>query len=290
MVRLVVGLALLGAAVLDFVALQQRAEDIRAHHTTVDAEVMGLRGIRHYQTLRVEYVYRDRAYRADLLDIGWGLPPGAGEHLTLAIDPDRPSQAAGPDLVSGSPWRYWYQHVGVAGIAILLTAAWGWVRGRRRGELVAVARTFVHPSPAWPERADGTIKTMILVPGNTQLPREEELPVRRIDADTAEICCVPFLQMRLALGDVVHVNGQGYTGAVIHPSGRVTFAVRYTDPALIDELTGTVVERIGDGLFAIAATAEDADRIHARLRSWEEDGRVEYRSILRTDQFDEPLL
>jgi RimJ/RimL family protein N-acetyltransferase len=126
--------------------------------------------------------------------------------------------------------------------------------------------------------------------GECRSPWEEELAVRRLDADTAEICCVPFLQTRLALGDVVRINARCYVGEVTRPSGRVTFAVRCAGGVTADEFPGAVVEEIGTGLSAVAASAEDAATMDTRLRSWEDDGRAEYRSSLRVDRFDEPLL
>lgn len=288
MIRLIVGLALLGAGILGLVSLQQRAHDIRAHHTTVTADVTDSHG-RHFTALRVEYTYHDRAYQADLLDIGWGLPPDTGDHVILAIDPGQPSNAALPGLVSGSRWRYWYQPVGFAGIVVLLTAAWKAFRPRRGvREKEIVARILVHPRPAWADRADDKVLTVVLV--NAQPPWEEELAIRRLDADTAEICCVPFLQTRLALGDVVRINARGYVGEVTRPSGRVTFAVRCAGGVTANDFAGAVVEEVGTGLLAVAASAEEAATIDARLRSWEDDGRAEYRSSLRIDRFDEPLL
>lgn len=61
MVRLIVGVALLGAGVLGLVSLQQRADHIRAQHTTVTADVTDSHG-RHFTALRAEYTYHDRAY------------------------------------------------------------------------------------------------------------------------------------------------------------------------------------------------------------------------------------
>ncbi|GIM88649.1 DUF4265 domain-containing protein [Paractinoplanes toevensis] len=287
--RLLAGIALFGAGALGLLSLHQRADDIRAAHTTVDAYVDGSHG-RHFRMLRVEYVFHARLYRTELLDIGWGLPPGAGEQVTLWIDPARPTVAAGPGLVSGAAWRYWYQPVGFAGIVIVLVTAWNWARHRNDEPLrPATGRTLVHPAPAWPDRADATVRTLILVPG--QSPWDEELAVRRIDAATAEICCVPFLQMRLALGDIVKIDGLGgYVGEVLSPSGRVTFAVRPGVPDLTD-FPEAIVEDLGNGRFAIAASsAEEAEKIHRRLRSWEQDGGGEYRSILRYDRHDTPLL
>ncbi len=138
------------------------------------------------------------------------------------------------------------------------------------------------------QRANGTVLTLILVPGTGEPPRDEELAVRRLDARTAEICCVPFLQMRLALGDVVRVDARGYAGEVIRPSGRVTFAVRHDGPA--PELPGVVTEEIGPGRLAVAAGEEQAREVHELLRQGERAGRLEYRSLLRWDKVDSPLL
>jgi hypothetical protein len=293
MVRLLAGLFLLGAAVLGVVTLHERAERIRADKLAVTAEVVGLRGSRSVESVRVEYEFGGQPYHAELLEYGFNPTLGTGDRLTLAIDPDRPSDAAGPGLVSGSRWQYWYQPAGIAGFFLVLIGAWRLIRGRPKDDDgLLVARILVHPHPAWPERADGTVRSLVPGPRTAGPPWEEELAVRRLDAETGEICCVPFLQTRLALGDVVHVDPQGYTGAVTVPSGRVTFAVRCDDPArdVRDELAGTVVEQIGTGLYAVAASAEQAETVHARLRSAERDGRIAYRSILRTDDADTLLL
>ncbi|MFI5892510.1 hypothetical protein ACIA5D_20620 [Actinoplanes sp. NPDC051513] len=94
-----------------------------------------------------------------------------------------------------------------------------WCGQRWVGDDIPIARILVHPEPAWASRADDTVLTFVLAPGKGQLPWEEELPIRRVDAETGEICCVPFLQTRLALGDVERVNSGGYTAAVTRPSG-----------------------------------------------------------------------
>jgi hypothetical protein len=297
---LLAGLALAGAGALGLVSLNQRADDIRAGNTTVAAQVLGQRNSsfgRHFKVVGVEYSYLGQIHRTDLLDIGWALPPEAGDRITLAIDPDRPSEAAGPGLVSGAAWRYWYQPVGFLGIMAVLVTMGFWIRSRwatpdeETAEGVLAGRILVHPDAAWADRADGTILTLVLVAG--EQPWEEELAARHLDAQSSEICAVPFLQTRLALGDVVRVNRRGYAGAVTRPSGLVTFAVRSSEPAdvhaLAGEFAGTTVEEIGTDLLAIAAPAETAGRIHERLRTWEEQGRVEYRSSLRTD-LDTPLI
>jgi hypothetical protein len=300
MKRLLSGLALLIASILGLLTLQHRAAGIRAANTSVTAEVMGQHGHRQFKVLRVEYVYGARNYRTDLLDIGWSLPPGSGAQITLAINPAHPSEATAPGLVSGSAWRYWYQPVGTIGLCLLLAGAWNWFRSRRRGTPPEVKeRLLVHPHPARQDRANGKIMTFVLFPGNTEPPWEEELPVRHLTPGTAEICCVPFLQTRLALGDIVELNARGYTGAVATPSGWVTFALRLADPAssvrdvheLINEFPGTTIEEVGSGLLAVAGSTENAEEIHTLLRSWEQQGRVTYRcSVLRTDQVDTPLL
>ncbi|GIF17339.1 hypothetical protein BJ973_009699 [Actinoplanes tereljensis] len=286
--RLLAGIAMIGAAALGLMSLHQRADDIRAAHTTVDAYVNGSPG-RHWSRLHVEYVFRAHLYRTELLDIGWGLPPADGEQVTLSIEPDRPTEAAGPDLVSGPAWRYWYQPVGFTGIALLLGTAWNWFWHRHDEPYrPPTGQILVHPAPAWADRADDTVRTLILV--HAQPPWDEVLAVRRIDATTVEICCVPFLQMRLALGDIIKINDLGgYAGEVLNPSGRVTFAVRPGVPDLAD-FPNAIVEDIGNGRFAIAASASEAEMIHARLQSWEQEGSGEYRSILRFDKHDTPLL
>ena len=293
-VRLFLGLVMLAAGALGLVDLQHRGDDIRARHTAVNAYVVGQKGHRHWKVLQVEYVYRARLYRTDLLDIGWGLSPGAGEQMSLAIDPDRPAAAAGPGLVSGSAWRYWYQPVGFVGIVVIVTALWGWRRRPVQAAGSLDVPVLDHPEPAWADRADGTVRTLVLFPGSAAPPRREDLVVRRIDPETAEICCVPFLQTRMALGDVVRVDARAYAVEVTVPSGRVTFAVRGAGSriaGLIGEFPATVVEPVGTGLFAVAAgSAGEAGAIHARLREWERDGHVAYRSFLRHDQEDTPLL
>jgi hypothetical protein len=57
----------------------------------------------------------------------------------------------------------------------------------------------VHPAPAWGDRPDDTVLTLVPASLPDEQPREEQLPVRRAGAETYEICCVPFLQLRLAL-------------------------------------------------------------------------------------------
>jgi hypothetical protein len=267
--RAILGLVLLGAAVLGLMSLRHRADRIRAENMSVVADVVGTKGSRAFESLRVEYTFGGQPYRSILLDLGWADSWEPGDRIVLAIDPDRPTDAAGPGLVSGSQWRYWYQPVGVAGLVLLLVAAWQVIRRPKPDDDIPVARILIHPEPAWADRSDGTVNT--LIPGTAQPPWEEELPVRRIDADTIEICCVPLLQTRLALGDVVRVNARGFAGEVVRPSGRVTFALRSDHPAdirgLADEFPGTVVEQVGADLFAIAADG-NADEIQGRLRSW----------------------
>ena len=131
---LVLGLVLFGAGALGLTSLQHRADRIRTVGVTVDATVIGERNSflgRRFKVVRVEYFVGDRLYRSDLLDYGWGLPPGAGERISLAVDRDRPSDVAGPDIVAGSPWRYWYQPVGFGGVVLIAIGLWRCLRRSR---------------------------------------------------------------------------------------------------------------------------------------------------------------
>jgi hypothetical protein len=188
----------------------------------------------------------------------------------------------------------------VRGLRSAVAQWWRSLRDPPDGHGMLVARALLHPHPAWGDRADRTVPTLVLRPLAGSPALEEELPVRRVDAETDEICCVPFLQMRLALGDVVRIDSRGYVGEVVRASGRVSFAVRCTDPTagagvrgLTGDFAATVVEEIADHgvpAFAVAASAEEAGGIRARLEAWEAEGRLSYRSVLRTDGVDTPLV
>ncbi|MEV6299776.1 hypothetical protein AB0M02_10270 [Actinoplanes sp. NPDC051861] len=136
---LALGLILLGAGALGLMTLHQRADRIRTVGVTVDATVTGQHNSflgRRFKVVRVEYRVGDRLYSEDLLDYGWGVPPGRGEQISLAVDRDRPSDVAGPDIVAGSPWRYWYQPVGFGGIVLIAIGLWRLARLARGKESV----------------------------------------------------------------------------------------------------------------------------------------------------------
>lgn len=291
-VALVLGIVLVAAGVVDLVSLHQRADRIRAAGVVVDASVIDVFPARTFRVVRLGYSYGGRFYQSDLLDIGLQTLPEPGTRLALAVDPERPEDAAFPGFVSGSRWRYWWIPAGILGLNALILAVSLWREDSRRPTArLAIPAKLTHPEPAWPGRADDTVTALVLGPPGS-LPREEELPVRRIGDDTYEICCVPFLQLRLTLGDVVRLAAGGYVGETVHASGRVGIAVRCGDPAtevdvrgLADAFPGTVVEAVAeDGALALAApSADDARRIFGRLREWEGAGTLTYRSVLRSD-------
>ncbi|GAA2700486.1 DUF4265 domain-containing protein [Actinoplanes palleronii] len=293
---LLLGLVLITAAALDLITLQQRADRIRATGVPVSAGVLHP-STRNHHELTVEYSLGAHTYRTDLTEIGWSSPSaGRGERLTLTVDPDHPSDATAPGLVSAPWWRGGYLGVGTLGLTVLVATLWGWLRTPHGDPMIVVPGPLTHPAPAWADRADSTVLGLILFPNDAQPPRDEVLPARRRTAQTSEICCVPFQQTRLSLGDVVQVDPNGYAGAVITPSGRTTFALltaRSADApdvhALARDFPGTVVEDLGPGRYAVAAPEDQAHQLHTTIQRWEQEARASYRSPLSPNPDTTPL-
>lgn len=120
-----------------------------------------------------------------------------------------------------------------------------------------------HDAPAWAFQADDELVT-----------HEEIIPVRRSgDGRDREICAVPFRLGRLALGDVVRPDENGYT--VRSRSGHGTAMVWLGDSylprdQLTDELQGlgAVMERHGDNLLAVDLAPSTAQEVLTLLRGY----------------------
>jgi hypothetical protein len=294
---LLVGVVLVGVGVVDLGLLHRRADRIREQHAVVDGRVVASKRTfgRAGNLVTVEYSYAGRNYRSLLLDIGTAPPPRVGSGIDLSVDPARATDAAADGLVSGRRREYLFLPVWYVAVVLFVLGGAAWRERRRTGVRPALPGLLVHPGPVWAAGADDVVRTLIL----GTLPAEEELPARAVGNGTWEICCVPFRQMRLALGDLVRLDPSGYVGPVVHYSGRVSIAVRCADePAagdlreLLGEFPAAVLEEIDDhGSYAIAALDDDeARRILARLEVEEQAGRLIYRCALRTDGVDAPLI
>lgn len=91
-----------------------------------------------------------------------------------------------------------------------------------------------HNAPAWRDRADFIIAKRVRDPAVRA--REEQLWARQISSTRFELCCIPFTDRDVALGDEVEVDPESYlvTG-VVRRSGAFTFRVLWPTPPSGDQ-------------------------------------------------------
>jgi hypothetical protein len=101
--------------------------------------------------------------------------------------------------------------------------------------------------------------------------RWEQLYARRLSAETAEICCIPYFVRDLSLADWVRFDRDYMITDVISLSGFVTFQIWFGQPYhtpndIRDRVVEQVIanggehEHLGSERLAVAVPTEDAGR------------------------------
>lgn len=89
-------------------------------------------------------------------------------------------------------------------------------------------REVTHTEPAWRNRGDSTIVARVVLERTSSRSIEEHLWARRVSESHFEICCIPFFEYDLALGDEVQTNqenAQVVLARVVKRSGHSTFRI-----------------------------------------------------------------
>ncbi len=146
--------------------------------------------------------------------------------------------------------------------------------GRDGRELVF----WPHRQSAWAEKADRFLNLVVL---DDEVDEDacEQVAARLIEADTYELCSIPFFARNYALGDHVHAPA-GKIENVVKPSGRYVYRIFFSEnqvhQPILDELRnlgGCLFESLGNGLYAIDVANEDlAILLVTRMDELEESG------------------
>ena len=142
---------------------------------------------------------------------------------------------------------------------------------------------LTHREPVWRDRSN-----FIIMAALPETGRFEQLWARQESADLFEVCCIPFFEHNLALGDVVRTGAEGEKAYVmkdvVRPSGRWTFRV-WLGESPEDRLgveaemfaLGTLTEWFSPNLLAVDAETETlAQRLADALADGERRGRWVY--------------
>lgn len=292
----IVGLALVVTGTLHLAQVQQRADRLTSGSPAVTARVVAVerafwfaRGLR---VVRVEYRVAGRNTSAELIDVGAAALPVVGDEVAVHVDPVDPTRAATVGgLTAESPWAYWYWFAWTWGGVLMVWSVVRPIRNRRRGTVAEepVSRSVVHLSPVRADVADGTALVILTIPDGSRILSDEVLAVRTVGPSHVEVCCIPFVAVRYALGDIAEVNHRGYLGAVVRPSGQVTFSVRMSDSGgdgsdirSAASARGAVVESSTMQAFGVSLLGDEPVRLfHDYLDEAQAAGRLTYRSSVR---------
>lgn len=119
--------------------------------------------------------------------------------------------------------------------------------GRDGRELVF----WPHPRSAWAEKADRLLNLVVL---DDEVDEDacEQVAARLLEADTYELCSIPFFARNYALGDHVHAPA-GNIQNVVKPSGRYVYRIFFRRTRSINRFS-TNLETLADACSSPSAT------------------------------------
>jgi|GEM_PF-3131130 len=151
-----------------------------------------------------------------------------------------------------------------------------------------------HRQSAWAEKASH-ILNLVALDDEVDEDACEQVLARLIEADTYELCSIPFFARDYALGDHVHAPA-GQIEKVVKRSGRYVYRIFFSEnqvhEPIIEELRtlgGCLFESLGNGLYAIDVATQDlAILLVERMSELENSGVFEWESGHDVDPSEQP--
>lgn len=142
------------------------------------------------------------------------------------------------------------------------------------------ANCFYHSYPVWGDRADSRVYMKV---EDESLPFFEQLWIRMVTINKAEVCCIPAYARGISLGDILEVSGS-FVVKLVQVSGRSVFRAWSEDGwkgkhDILHSLAeaGALMETCTERLLAI--DAEDLTKaadVRKLLEVFESSGQIVY--------------